>query len=50
MKNKVFDISRKTFFNVMIILISLFVFSIILTYIIPKGKFLETMENDLICI
>ena len=45
MKNKVFDISKKTFINVMIILISLLVFSIILTFIIPKGKFLETIEN-----
>lgn len=45
MKNKIFDISKKTFFSVMIILISLLVFSIILTYILPKGKFLETIEN-----
>lgn len=45
MKNKVFDISKKTFINVMIILLSLLVFSIILTFVIPKGKFLETIEN-----
>lgn len=41
MQNKVVDISKKTFINVMIILLSLLVFSIVLTYIIPKGKFFE---------
>lgn len=50
MKNKIFDISKKTFFSVMIILISLLVFSIILTYVLPKGKFLETIENGEIII
>ena len=50
MKNKVFDISKKTFFSVMIILISLLVFSIMLTYVLPKGKFLETIENGEIII
>lgn len=45
MNKNVLDISKKTFINVMIVLISLLVFTTILCFIIPKGKFLETEVN-----
>ncbi len=37
--NKIINISKKTFFNVLIILGTLMILTIILTYIIPKGAY-----------
>ena len=44
--NKVINVSRKTFFNVVILFTVLLIASIILTYIIPRGTFATTtIEN-----
>lgn len=45
MNNKVINISKKTFLNVIILFLSLIVISIIATYIIPKGTF-YSYTND----
>ena len=37
--DKLINISKKTFISVIIFLLVLMVFSIVLTYIIPKGEF-----------
>ena len=45
MNNKVIDISKKTFINVVIILSFLILLSILLTYIIPNGVFKTTIDS-----
>lgn len=45
MDNKVINISKKTFINVLIILFSLIIVSIGITYIVPKGTF-EVINID----
>ena len=45
MNNKVIDISKKTFINVVIILSFLILLSIVLTYIIPNGVFKTTIDT-----
>ena len=40
-QKKLVNISKKTFFSVLILLFVLMVISIVLTYIIPNGRFLE---------
>lgn len=37
--NKIIDINKKSFFSIVLILFVLMIFSIIITYIIPKGMF-----------
>lgn len=44
MNNKIVNISKKTFVNVVMLFIALLVFSIIATYIIPRGMF-DVNEN-----
>lgn len=46
MNNKVINISKKTFINVVIILFSLVIVAIGITYIIPKGVFEEVSGVD----
>lgn len=46
MENKVINISKKTFISVIIILFSLILVAIGITYIIPKGMFLEIPGLD----
>ena len=46
MENKVINISKKTFISVIIILFSLILVAIGITYIIPKGMFLEMPGLD----
>lgn len=50
MNNKIINISKKTFINVVILFTFLVVFSIIATYIIPKGTFVsvENAEGSLV--
>lgn len=45
MKNKIIDINKKTYISILIMLASLIVFSIIITYIVPKGTF-ESYVNE----
>lgn len=45
MNNKVIDISKKTFISVIIILGILILATIVLTYILPKGQFVETTNE-----
>lgn len=46
MNNKVINISKKTFLNVIILFLSLIVISIIATYIIPKGTFYSYINDN----
>ena len=45
MQNKIIDINKKTYISILIMLASLIVFSIIITYIVPKGTF-ESYVNE----
>lgn len=47
MDNKVINISKKTFISVLIILFSLIIIAIILTYIIPRGAFGYYPNSDI---
>ena len=46
MENKVINISKKTFINVLIILFSLIAVAIAFTYLIPQGEFATINSND----
>ena len=46
MENKVINISKKTFINVLIILLSLIAVAIAFTYLIPQGEFATINNND----
>ena len=45
MQNKIIDINKKTYVGIVIMLASLIVFSIIVTFIVPKGTF-ESYVNE----
>ena len=45
-ENKIINISKKTFINVLIILFSLIVVSTVFTYLIPKGEFATVNNPD----
>ncbi len=45
-KNKILNISKKTFFDVFFMLILVVIASIILTYILPKGTFVQITNPD----
>lgn len=45
-ENKIINISKKTFINVLIILFSLIVVSTVFTYLIPKGEFAKVNNHD----
>lgn len=45
-KNKIIDISTKSYIEVLIMLGSLIVIAIALTFIVPKGKFIEITNPD----
>ena len=43
--SKIIDINRKSYISILIMLASLIVFSIIITYIVPKGMFETTVDQ-----
>ena len=45
MKNKIIDINKKTYISILIMLASLIVLSIVITYVVPKGTF-ESYINE----
>lgn len=46
MNNKIIDINKKSFFSIVLILFVLMIFSIIITYIIPKGMFESVIDAN----
>ena len=45
-KRKLIDIGTKTFVSVLLMLFALIIASVILTYVLPKGEFGETVADD----
>ena len=45
MKNKIIDINKKTYISILIMLASLIILSIVITYVVPKGTF-ESYINE----
>ena len=43
--NKLLDINKKSFFSILIMLEALVLFSIIITYVVPKGTFGTTIDE-----
>ena len=44
--NKIININKKSFIGIVIMLFALVIFAIAITYVIPKGTFGETINED----